>query len=299
MINQGITFSKDGDSFSVNYKSPSRKISNLREEFNNDAVNISKKYGKVYIAFSSGVDSQIILRCFIDMKLDFEAVFLHIKGYNEKEYQQLLECQQFYGINFKIFELDADQYKNEWIESNNKNNVNSLVQYPFEYLSKNLEESWPLITQGKSEPAIIGTNSKNCSIYHNYYEAMELRFDLINRYRTVLDFPYSPESITSYYTDENLKTFVSTLKYFNSSEHSPSDILQYFNNYAKPFVKGKYFSKDILWFPKLNGTENYPEWLLKMEFNRNFRVSVPYWDLVNFLESTVDEIKNYSEWKFR
>lgn len=296
--NQGIEFLKKDSSFSVLYKSPNRKISNLREEFNNDALNIYRKYGKVYIAFSSGVDSQIILRCFIDMGLHFEAVFLYVKGYNEKEYQQLLECEKFYGIKFKIIDLDVKKYKDEWINDNKKNQINSLVQYPFEYLSKNLENPWPLITQGKSEPAIVGSNSKNCCIYHNYYEAMELRFSLINRHRPVLDFPYSPEAMTSYYTDENLKTFISTYNYFNIDRKNHAEIIQSFNNYAKPFVKGNYFKKDILWFSKLNGAENYPEWLLQMDFDKRFRVSVPYWDLVNFLENTNNKTKIYSNWNF-
>lgn len=294
---QGISFIKDNSTFSVKYISPARKISNLREEFKNDALLISKAYGKVYLAFSSGVDSQIILRSFLDAKVEFEAVFLYVKGHNEIEYRQLLECQRFFGIDIRVIEVEVEELKAEWLRDNSNNSVNSLVQYPFDYLSKQLEEDWPIVTQGKSEPAIVG-NNKSCCIYHNYYEAMELRFSLIRRHREVIDFPFSPEAIASYYTDDNLKTFVSTYGYYTANNRSPSEILQSFNNFAKPFVKGRYFKNDILWFPKLNGAEEYPEWLLQMDFNTDFRVSVPYWDLTKFLENSTSQEKIYSDWLF-
>ena len=69
--------------FYVKYRSPRREIKSLRTEFNNDAIEIAKTYGKVYIGLSSGVDSQIITRCFLNNNLDCEFVFLYAKGIND------------------------------------------------------------------------------------------------------------------------------------------------------------------------------------------------------------------------
>src|SRR6185436_823305 len=167
MIKSGIEY-LGPENFSVVYNSPGRHIHDLREEFNNDAKELSRQHGPVYIGFSSGVDSQIITRCFLDMKLDAEYVFLYIKGYNEKEYMQVIECEKFYGIKVCVIELDIEQHKNTWIADNKQNPVNSLIQYPFHYLSSVLKENWPIVTQGKMEPSVVGTYKGNVSITHNY-----------------------------------------------------------------------------------------------------------------------------------
>lgn len=293
-----IEFSKHPDPFSVTYTSPSRNFKNLREEFQFDAFNISKEYGQVYVAFSSGVDSQIIARSFIDMKCasDVEFVFLHIKGVNETELEHVKECEKILNIKVRIVTLDLIKVKEKWIKEDEKNPVTAIAQFPFRYLSEKLKEKFPIITQGSVEPAIVGSFKENAAIYHNRYEAMELRFRLVEKKRKIIDFPYSAESVASYYTDPQMKLFVNNLKYFwnNSISVEPS---QFFNTYAKPFVKGQYY-KDILWFGKLTGLEKAPLWLRQTTYVKETRVTVPYWDLVDFLENTRNEKKTYSEWLF-
>jgi hypothetical protein len=91
-----IIYNKDNTGYSVTYRSPSRKFGNLRDELNKDALKINKEYGPVYVGFSSGVDSQVILRCFLDMKCDFIPFFVHIKEYNDFEYDMVLKSEKFY-----------------------------------------------------------------------------------------------------------------------------------------------------------------------------------------------------------
>lgn len=294
---KSIKFSKNSDKFSVTYSSPSRDYSNLRDEFSIDAIEISKKYGPVYIAFSSGVDSQIIARAFLDNNLDSEYVFLYMKNINDKEYEQVIQCRDFFKIKIRIIELDIEKYKKDWIKENKKKPVNYISQYPFKYLSESLKEDWPIISQGSIEPCLVGSNEKNVSIYHNFYESMELRFDLMKDARIVLDFPFSPESVASYYTDKNMKTFASTFKYYfnNGLDVEQS---QRFNTYAKAFVKGQYYKNDLIWFSKLTGYENAPAWLCQLDYIKDTRVSVPYWELVDFLEHTRNQEKTFSDWNF-
>lgn len=292
---QAFEFINTEGRFSVQYNSKRRPVGNLRDEFNIDAANIFAEAGPIYIALSSGVDSQIITRCFLDQSLDAEYVFLHLPGYNDVEFRQLDECKKYFGIDVRIVSLDINLVKDEWMISNAKNKVNCISQYPFQYLSSQLPGEFPIVTQGKMEPSVVGVNKNKMAIYHNYYESMELRFSLMSPYRKVYDFPYSPEAITSYYTDVNMKTFVSNIKYFTSNN---CEYTQYFNTFAKSFVKGSHFD-DVIWFPKLNGSEDYPTWLLEMGHSVDTRVSVPYWDLVEFLENTTSGSKIYKEWIFK
>lgn len=293
-----IEFSKDPNNFFVTYSSPHRDYSNIRDELDNDAKEISKKHGPVYIAFSSGVDSQIIARSFIDKKLDAEFVFLRMKNVNDVEYNQMKECEDFFNIKVRVIEVDLEEYKNQWLAENASNSVNCISQYPFKFLSDSLKENWPIISQGAVEPCLVGSNERNISLYHNYYESMELRFKLMGESREIIDFPSSAESVASYYTDNNMKTFASTFKYFFKNTLDVEQT-QMFNVYAKSFVKGQYYKKDIIWFSKLTGYEKGPDWLLQLDYKKDTRVSVPYWELVDFLENTRSKQKSFSTWNFK
>jgi hypothetical protein len=294
-VKHGLVYSKNSLDFFVEYNSASRDWSNLREEFRNDAKMISNNYGPVYVGFSSGIDSQIIARSFLDQKLDAEFVFLHYPGYNDIEYNRVKECESTFNFSVNVLKLNIDNLKEEWVARSLTETPKLMHQYTFEWLSNQLPEPWPFITQGSSEPAIIGTNKENVSVYHNYYDAMEQRFKLMSQFRKVIDFPYSPESISSYYTDPALKTFCSTISYF--SANNKTEQLQLFNTYAKAHVKGKYFS-DLIWYSKLSGYEMFPNWVVS-ELNPSTRVSVPYWELVEFLETTRNKIKKFNSWNFK
>lgn len=299
---KGIEFSTDPSNFSVTYNSPSRKVKSLRDEFNVDAVTLSNQIGPAYISFSTGVDSQVIARSFLDMKLDVEFVFLHVVGCNDLEFNRLSECEKFFGIKVRVITLDVEAHKEQWLTDNNNNEIDSIAHYPFAYMCSQLDNDIPIITQGSVEPAIVGLNKNKVAIYHDYYESMELRFKLMNKHRKVYDFPASPESIASYYTDENMQLFVSTISYYNNGLKQDNEAIpysQYYNLYAKSFVKGRHYKDDIIWYPKLTGAENFPLWLKKIGHKTTARVSVPYWDLVEFLTTETNTSKKYDDWIFK
>ena len=132
------------------------------------------------------------------------------------------------------------------------------------------------------------------------------RFRLINKYRDVYDFPFSPEAIASLYTCDSLKTFCSTIQYFkeNLLERNKKLLtnIQYFNYFAKPFVKGQSFSDSIIWHGKLTGYEQCPEWFTDSKYSifdiLETRISIPIWDLIDFLEQTRNTYKLYYDWHF-
>jgi hypothetical protein len=175
-----------------------------------------------------------------------------------------------------------------------------MNQYPFEWFSKHLEKNIPLVSQGSSEPYLLGTGPSDASMYRNYFENSQQRVRLMEKYRTIIDFPFSPEAIASYYTDNITQTFALTMQYFHENQLSKNGKLlrpgQYWNYYAKPTVKGQYFKKDILWFGKLDGSENFPPWIEAYINIDGTKISVPYWDLVSFLENNLNTHKDYQDW---
>lgn len=300
-----ITYKIDKQEYIVRYQSPSRKFGDLRGELNNDAKLISEKYGKVYIAFSSGVDSQVILRCFLDMKVDFEPFFIHVKGRNDFEKTVMENSEKFYGIKIKILEVQLEEHRDEWQARSIAENFPTLVHYPFELASKMLPENYPMIMSGANEPAIIGNPTIGLHIYHNYHESLRLRFNLINKYRTILDFPYSAESLASYYCDDLIKTWGDVCNYYIKNDlivagtKLPMVPGSRFNYYLKGLLKGKYFKKDILWPSKKSGYENYPIWMIPhWQYPKEAHISANYNDVVQHLESCSGTIKEFKDWNF-
>jgi hypothetical protein len=312
---QGIEFGSR-ENFYVKYRSPRRKVKNLREEFNTDAIEISKILGPVYIGFSSGVDSQIIARCFLDNNLDCKFVFLHVKGVNDIELARVIQSENYYGIDIEKYSLDLKEFKDDWIKRSWTETPRSMHQYQFEWLSKQLSNDYPIVLQGFTEPAIIGGWHKNLrspegnypvSIYHNYQESSLQRKRLMERYRPVIEFPFSPEAITSYYTDNSFKNFCRNINYFIETDPAMpylwKDIdyvyhkLDYFNIFAKPFVKGNYF-QDVIWYGKLTGYETSPEWIQSDNLKKETAIAVSYWELVDFLENNLNQEKIYSSWLY-
>lgn len=304
MNNNPITYEMTENGLVVRYRSPSRKFGNLREELNNDVKRINEEHGKVYVAFSSGVDSQVILRCFIDMGGDFEPFFIHAVGLNDFEYRVVKESEKFYGIKINVLELNIEEYKSAWLQRKAAENSITLLHHPFEWASKQLPEAWPMVMSGANEPAIIGNSQKGSHIYHNYKESLLLRFNLINQHRTILDFPYSAESLASYYCDDILKVWNDVKDYYIgndlvSAKTNKMAPLNRFNYYIKGFLKGKYFKKDILWPAKKTGYEKYPAWMaLHWAYPGETSVSVNYDELVAHLESCSGTIKEFRDWNF-
>ena len=300
-----IQFTHDIDSgYSVTYRSPSRKFRNLREELNNDALLINKEQGPVYVAFSSGLDSQVILRCFIDMKCDFIPFFVHIEGKNDFEYDTVLKSEKFFGIEIEKHSIKLEDYQDQWIKHSIDNNIPTCLHYPLVHVINNLSEKFPIITSGANEPCIVGSTNSVVSIYHNYYEQMRLRFRMVEETRKIFDFPYTAESLASYYCDDIIKTFRDTSSYFKDNKlvysHLGSfPVTDYFNIYVKPFVKGRHFNKDVLYPSKRTGYELFPTELIRdISTPKEARISANYDEVVQHLEKCDGSLKTFSTWDY-
>lgn len=307
MLLQGVEYSQAVDNFYVRYNAPSRNFSDLRTEFNQDALSIKEKYGSAYVLFSSGVDSQIIARCFKDMDVDAEYHFIHAVGCNDIELTRVYECEKFYGIRVHVTHLNLDEYKNFWIQQDNNYTVEGskpsrMIHYAYQELVKKFNKDIPIISQGANEPCFVAPLDP--TIYCGYYEGSQERFRfLADLGHTIYDFPFSPEAVASYYTDNNTQTFLRALPYYydlnlHNSDQAPLEPDKYWNTFGKVMTKGSYFKKDIIYYGKLSGYENYPDWIVWPEYLKKARITVRYWDLFEFLSNSRTGCKDYNEWLY-
>lgn len=300
-----IEFRLDNDEPVITYTSPSRQFGNLREELNNDAVRAYNKYGPCYLAYSSGIDSQIILRSWLDMNCEVYPFFVYYKGYNSDELEAVKYSEKFYGIKIEIIEVDIEEHRTEWEQQRIIDNIPSLTQYPFQYASKQLKELFPVVLSGPSEPCPIGIDEhQGTGIYHHTDSTMIMRCNMLGKHREVLDFPYSPASLASYYCDDIMKAYVDSARFFVMNgllkDGKPLEGTTRYEYYAKPLLKARYYKKDIFYPSKKTGLENVPNWMIKeWELNSKYRVTAPYWDVVKHLESCDGSIKEYRDWMFK
>lgn len=304
MLN-GLEYSEDPNNFFVKVHSPRRKYADFRTECYEDALTL-KTLGPVYVLFSTGIDSQIIARSFIDAGVDAEYIFLNYKNYSV-ELDRIHECEKFYNINVKKIDLDIESYKKEWLRDTKKQIVPALRHYPFDWLSKNLDSNFPIITQGATDPSIIGLHSYKISVYCNYYEPMQQRLRMMKKHRSVYDFPFSPESTASFYSNSCIETFCNTINYFKENALSKNKKLlrnsEFFTYFAKPFILGNAFKNDIIWYGKQTGYEKCPRWFLNTRRSifdiLETRVSIPLSELKDFLENNINVNKIYKDWIYK
>jgi len=297
-----IKFSLVNDTPIVTYTSPTRKFGNLREEMNNDAVNCYKAHGPCYLAFSSGIDCQTILRSWMDMNCEIYPFFVHTT--NDSELEAVKYAEKFYGIKIKIINIDINQRKTEYKQLMHEHGYPSMIDYPFYTASQLLEEPWPVVLSGPSEPCLIGLHEYHgVSVYHNVESVMVLRCKLLEKTRLVIDFPYSCETLASYYCDDIMKAYADSSRYFVFNElkkdnQELSSTVRY-EYYAKPLIKAQYYKRDIFYPSKKNGAENHPDWMIPdWTYPEKYRVSAPYLEVVEHLEKCDGSVKEYSKWVY-
>ena len=304
MLKLGVEYSNDPDNFFVRYNAPARNCYDLRTEVNNDALKLREAYGSAYVFFSSGIDSQIIVRCFQDMNVDAEYIFLHAEGLNDVELNRAYQCEKFYGIRLRVIRFNLESFKEEWIQKDKAYVVpgvkpSRMIFNLYDEACKQLDKNIPIINQGAVEPCFIAPYDP--TIYCNYFESSQERFKVIEQHgKQVYDFPFSPEAVSSYYTDIGTQTFIRSLKYYHDfnllgPDQKPLRDDRYWNTFGKTMVKGKYFKDDIIYYGKLTGYENYPDWVVWPEYLKKARVTVRYWDLFEFLTTQRNTYKDYNE----
>lgn len=287
-MKQGLQFKNSPINFFVRVNAPNRNYNDIRTEYASDAYNMTKEFGQVNLSFSTGIDSQKALRAFLDANITPNVYFLRYLGYENQEFERVKECEDFYKIKINIIDINLDRYRDQWIKRNEGNPLESMRQYPFEYLSESIPNSYPLVSIGPHDmnQTFWGSKTSRSNMYWNYFQGELQRYKMLRKYRKVIDLPFSPEAIAATYSDETIKTFSRTVRYHK--ETMPHiGVVNYWKYFIKPMLYGKHYKNDIIWYGKLTGQENLPTWF----YDRNTRyiketsITANYWDLVNFVEN--------------
>jgi hypothetical protein len=227
-------------------------ISNLREEYNRRARDIINLNEKLILGMSSGVDSQIALRSFMDQGIEIETAFLYMPGYNDNEYNNLKLLEQLWGFKSYIIDIDPIKCKEEIMYISEQ-----LGIPPFQILHRKFLSQLPDVNflQGGDGPFI--TFVKGVAYFYEGYNTYEMSRkragDTLGRTAEYILFDKTSEMIVSAVKDDIMVSFIHAHELYTKQGVRNVD---WWDTFLKPMYYGKYWGKDLMYFPKFEGAEN-------------------------------------------
>lgn len=273
----------DQQGFYIEYDPCRWVVGNLRDEYNRRAKDIISLSDKLILGISSGVDSQAALRSFMDQGIDIETAFMYMPGYNDNEYKNLKELERAWQFKSHIIDINPMSCKDEIIEISNQLNIP-----PFQILHRKFLSQLPDVNflQGGDGPFI--TFVKSIAHFYegcNTYEMSRKRAgETLGRTAEYLLFDKTSEIVLSAINDEIMTAFINAHGLYTKQGIRNID---WWDVFIKPMYYGKYWGKDLMYFPKFAGAENIDYVMQGPEHNyRKDHILVPVDKLINDLQTT-------------
>lgn len=289
----------ENEEFYLDMPSCSRPVGNLKEETERRALDLSKQYSNLVLSHSSGIDSQIVLRAFLDQGLPIKTVFMHTPGYNDYERSNLNIIDSRLGTKTEVVEINIDNIKIKLIEESIDTGIH-VYSLLWKYFLEQVPKDWNLI-QMTHDPYIHSTKSLEGWYYYMSYNGPEISreraFNLVNREGNVIYFGDTSEYLLSILTEDALVGCLYSLRYVSNNglvkEGTSLQTFDRWDYYIKPAIYGKYWKDRLTYFSKFVGFEK-ADWLNPASGVWEKGVYIPYKDLVTHLSSCDGTVKRFS-----
>lgn len=278
-----MQFGTDTRGFYIEYNQCRWSVGNLREEYNRRARDIIALSDKLILGISSGVDSQAALRSFMDQGIDIETAFLYMPGYNDSEYNNLKLLESTWKFKSQIIDIDPMKCKEEILTISKDLNIP-----PFQILHRKFLSQLPDVNflQGGDGPLITFVNgiAHFYEGYNTYEMSRKRASDTLGRTAEYILFDKTSEMVLSAVNDEIMTAFINAHELYTKQGVRNID---WWDIFIKPMYYGKYWAKDLMYFPKFAGAENIDYVMQGMEHEyRKNHILVPVDKLINDLQTT-------------
>lgn len=265
-----MIYGTDDAGFYIEFKSKSHEVGNIRQEFELRAKQLYEKNDKIILSISGGLDSQIMLHSFLTQGLNVKTSFMHYGKYNDNELSHIKKLDEKYGIKTEIIVIDPTRYYQELKEQALKYDI--LSPYALlhgKYLSMIPEDYVFIQAQGPDLYSQMFTNKVTKQTYFaaGYYDNTVSRYRAFNihkRKNESIFFPNFDEHLLSLMNDDVFSTSLCISDYWTDKKSQDSfetktgtikrDTI--WDKYTKPFIFGKYWKNELMYFPKFAGLEN-------------------------------------------
>lgn len=301
-----MNYGFENNQFYVEFPPLARKPGNMRQESDTRARELAEQSNKLILSISSGVDSQSVLHSFQTQDIPIDCVFFYMPGYNEVEYQQLQEVKKKYQAKIEIIDLEPLQYEEEIMLTAREEKIHpvQLMQAQF---AKLLPDDADIIQMIHDPFVYIKDNS--FYFYQGYHspEIARIRaMDLLNRKGKYIPYGDTTEFLYSILNDDVYRSALYTHRYFDGNGLSKPgfhlETVDRWDYYIKPIVYGKYWTDELIYFPKYGGWEDVPflrgepsnpELKLSDNWYRQKAILIPYFNFLKDLEETKMSMKYF------
>jgi hypothetical protein len=250
------------------------------------------------LAIGGGIDAQIVLNCFYEQNLKIDCVFRHYVGYNDIEYEWMQKLQKKYNFNLIKVDIDANAIASEILQEfqNTKIHPAELIYKKFVSLLPNDMD----VVQGFEGPIIVkGTNKLYYLESYNTYELLRRRaVSMLDRKGKFVSFEKTSNVLSGTLQEDIFQSFLDTYDYYAGHKFT-TDLKSYlvdsWDMYVKTFVYNKYWKKDLMYFPKYQGSEGI-KWMSGFRtFYRNRMVLIEMDHLKKFILGGGSDYKKFAE----
>jgi hypothetical protein len=262
-----IQYGRDDNDFYIEFKSKSREVGNIRQEFEIRARQLYEEKDNIVLGISGGLDSQVMMHSFLCQGLNVNTSFLYMPGYNDNEYKCIKILDEKYKIKTDIVSINPLDYYDEL----KSKSIEYDILSPYTLLHGIYSSFFPIDAvfiqaQGPSLYHNIFTNktTKETVFQTSYYEDTVSRrraFDMYERKNNSLLWADFSEHLLSLMNDDIFITALCISDYWTDNKSQQSfetrkGIIKRdtsYDKYIKPFIFGKYWKNELLYFPKDTG----------------------------------------------
>lgn len=241
----------------------SRQHGTMREESDRRAMELASTSNNLLLSLSSGVDSQATLHSFYTQGIPIDTVFMYLPGYNDIEYENLKIVAKKYQITPTIIDINPDNLRSKIIEESLATDI-----HPYSILWKHFLTKIPEhldFVQVSHDPYVHFSSLGGDPV--RYFLGLHLpeidrerAFNLVPRSGKFIHYGDTPEFLLSILEDSSFRAVINSYQYYaNNRCHKPGTHLtttDRWDYYSKPFLYGKYWKDELIYFSKFVGYEN-------------------------------------------
>ena len=246
-----------GSSYTTQYHKVSRTPLSFREECAETARYISSVANKpITIAFSGGIDSEVVCRAFIDANIPFTAItFRYMVDGDLRNGHDIIHAENFckeFNINQTLIDVDIKDFIQnkvpQYIAKDYKSH--NLGRYMFLHILETIEELGGCAVLGTGEQLYKTVNDEICLSFGTGYF---MNFEQTKNTQAI-HFPYffitTPEITSSYILSPLIDFLITSGRY-----HKNTDQPGYIGSFEKPLVLYSEYPGMVL-RPKYTGYES-------------------------------------------
>jgi len=264
-----IQYGRDDNDFYIQFKSKSREVGNIRQEFEIRARQLYEENNNIVLGISGGLDSQVMMHSFFSQGLNVKTSFMHIPNCNDNEYSYIKKLEEKYKIKTDIVTINPLDYYDEL----KSKSIEYDIMSPYSLLHGIYSNFFPsdcvfIQSQGPSlyHNMFTNINTKETFFQTSYYEDTVSRrraFDMYERKNNSLLWADFSEHLLSLMNDDIFVTALCISNYWTDNKSQQSfetrkGIIKRdtsYDKYIKPFIFGKYWKNELFYFPKFSGLE--------------------------------------------